>query len=259
MKIVDPKVYIISETQISPGLYDYLKDHEIGWKPALGVTSAETLIEFAGRNCYESWPKEDGTFENKNISRVREGNDIYINNILKSGHGSVLEHCNVGFLLELSRVATHELVRHRAGTAYAQSSDRYIRCDDIPMYAPDIIKDNADAYRVYQDAVLNIEKSIKELETIYDIDNIKEFDTKKILTSAFRRIAPTGKMCKMVFTANHRTLRHVIELRTSKHAEIEIRVVFDLIAKLLKERYPNIYQDMSCNEDGEWIFSNHKI
>lgn len=259
MKIVDPKVYIISETQISPGLYDYLKDHEIGWKPALGVTSAETLIEFAGRNCYESWPKEDGTFENKNISRVREGNDIYINNILKSGHGSVLEHCNVGFLLELSRVATHELVRHRAGTAYAQSSDRYIRCDDIPMYAPDIIKDNADAYRVYQDAVLNIEKSIKELETIYDIDNIKEFDTKKILTSAFRRIAPTGKMCKMVFTANHRTLRHVIELRTSKHAEIEIRVVFDLIAKLVKERYPNIYQDMSCNEDGEWVFSNHKI
>jgi len=259
MKIVDPKVYIISETQISPGLYDYLKDHEIGWKPALGVTSAETLIEFAGRNCYESWPKEDGTFENKNISRVREGNDIYINNILKSGHGSVLEHCYVGFLLELSRVATHELVRHRAGTAYAQSSDRYIRCDDIPMYAPDIIKDNVDAYRVFQDAVLNIEKSIKELETIYDIDNIKEFDTKKILTSAFRRIAPTGKMCKMVFTANHRTLRHVIELRTSKHAEIEIRVVFDMIAKLLKERYPNIYQDMSCNEDGEWIFENHKI
>lgn len=259
MKIVDPKVYIISETQISLGLYDYLRDHEIGWKPALGVTSAETLIEFSGRNCYESWPKEDGTFENKNISRVREGNDIYINNILKSGHGSVLEHCYVGFLLELSRVATHELVRHRAGTAYAQSSDRYIRCDDIPMYAPDIIKDNEDAYRVYQDAVLNIEKSIKELETIYDIDNIKDFDTKKILTSAFRRIAPTGKMCKMVFTANHRTLRHVIELRTSKHAEIEIRVVFDMIAKLLKERYPNIYQDMSCNEDGEWTFENHKI
>ena len=259
MKIVDPKVYIISETQISPGLYDYLRDHEIGWKPALGVTSAETLIEFAGRNCYESWPKEDGTFENKNISRVREGNDIYINNILKSGHGSVLEHCDVGFLIELSRVATHELVRHRAGTAFAQSSDRYIRCDDIPMYAPDIIKDNEEAYKVYQDAVLNIEKSIKELETIYDIDNIKDFDTKKILTSAFRRIAPTGKMCKMVFTANHRTLRHIIELRTSKHAEIEIRVVFDLIAKLLKERYPNIYQDMSCNEDGEWVFLNHKI
>lgn len=259
MKIVDPKVYIISETQISPGLYDYLRDHEIGWKPALGVTSAETLIEFAGRNCYESWPKEDGTFENKNISRVREGNDIYINNILKSGHGSVLEHCDVGFLIELSRVATHELVRHRAGTAFAQSSDRYIRCDDIPMYAPDIIKDNEEAYKVYQDAVLNIEKSIKELETIYDIDNIKDFDSKKILTSAFRRIAPTGKMCKMVFTANHRTLRHIIELRTSKHAEIEIRVVFDLIAKLLKERYPNIYQDMSCNEDGEWVFLNHKI
>jgi thymidylate synthase (FAD) len=259
MRISDPKVYIISKTQLTPGLWDYLKDNDIAWKPALGVTCAESLIEFAGRNCYESWPKEDGTFENKNISRVREGNDIYINNILKSGHGSVLEHCTVGFLLELSRVATHELVRHRAGTAFAQSSDRYIRCDDISMYAPDIIKDNEEAYKVFQDAVLSVEKSIKELEAIYDIDNIKEFDTKKILTSAFRRIAPTGKMCKMVFTANHRTLRHVIELRTSKHAEIEIRVVFDKIATLLKEEFPNIYQDMSRNEDGEWIFENSKI
>lgn len=259
MKIVEPKVYIIAKTEIKPGMWEYLRDNEIGWKPALGVSGAETLIEFAGRNCYESWPKEDGSFENKNISRVREGNDTYISNILKSGHGSVLEHCNVSFLIELSRVATHELVRHRAGTAYAQSSDRYIRCDDISMYAPDIIKENVDAYRVFQDTVLKIEESIKELEAIYDIDNIKEFDTKKILTSAFRRIAPTGKMCKMVFTANHRAIRHIIELRTSKHAEIEIRVVFDLIAKLMKEEFPNIYQDMSCNDDGEWIFENSKI
>lgn len=259
MKIIEPKIYILASTHLESGLEDYLKDQKISWRPSSKTTDVENLIEFSGRNCYESWSKEDGTFENKNISRVREGNDIYISNILKSGHGSVLEHCTVTFLIELSRVATHELVRHRVGTAFSQSSDRYIRCDNIPIYAPDIIQDNIDAYRVFQDAVINIEKSIKKLESLYDIDNIKDFETKKILTSAFRRIAPSGKMCKMVFTANHRAIRHLIELRTSKHAEIEIREVFSLIAQEMKKRYPNIYQDMSCNENGEWIFKNSKI
>src|SRR4030095_6478382 len=51
----------------------------------------------------------------------------YLENIKKQGHGSVLEHANYSILLEgVSRSLTHELVRHRAGFAYSQLSQRYV-------------------------------------------------------------------------------------------------------------------------------------
>src|SRR2546423_9488226 len=51
----------------------------------------------------------------------------YLENIKKQGHGSVLEHANYSLLLEgVSRSLTHELVRHRAGFAYSQLSQRYV-------------------------------------------------------------------------------------------------------------------------------------
>lgn len=260
MKIVDPKVYILASTQLESGMVDYLQDKQIAWRPDHTVSGAENLAEFGGRICYRSWPQEDGSFENKNLSKVREGNDIYIGNIIKSKHGSVIEHGSVTFLLtDVTRVLTHELVRHRVGTAFSQTSGRYVRCDDISIYIPEIIKENDQATKVFTDITIEIENAIKELEKIYGIDAIPDFATKKLLTSAFRRIAPNGMTNDIVFTANHRTIRFVIQQRTSDGAEIEIRIVFDAIARLMKKRFPNIYQDMNLNENGEWIFNDHKI
>ena len=79
-------------------------------------TDGERLAEFAGRLCYMSQhnPAKRGTRE-------------YLENIKKQGHGSVLEHANYSLLLEgVSRSLTHELVRHRAGFAYSQLSQRYV-------------------------------------------------------------------------------------------------------------------------------------
>src|SRR5204863_8430366 len=79
-------------------------------------TDGELLAEVAGRVCYMSQhnPAERSTRE-------------YLDNIKKQGHGSVLEHANYTLLLEgVSRSLTHELVRHRAGFAYSQLSQRYV-------------------------------------------------------------------------------------------------------------------------------------
>src|SRR5690349_13349697 len=79
-------------------------------------TDGERLAEFAGRLCYMS-------------QRNPAGRDTheYIENIKRQGHGSVLEHANYSLLLEgVSRSLTHELVRHRAGFAYSQLSQRYV-------------------------------------------------------------------------------------------------------------------------------------
>src|SRR5213082_340016 len=61
----------------------------------------------------------------------------YLDNIKKQGHGSVLEHANYTLLLEgVSRSLTHELVRHRAGFAYSQLSQRYVDESDANFVVP---------------------------------------------------------------------------------------------------------------------------
>src|SRR4051812_21824979 len=83
----------------------------------LGSSSGgERLAEFAGRLCYMS--------QRNPASRTTAD---YLENIKKQGHGSVLEHASYSLLLEgVSRSLTHELVRHRAGTAMSQLSQRYV-------------------------------------------------------------------------------------------------------------------------------------
>ena len=79
-------------------------------------TDGERLAEFAGRLCYMSQRNPAG----------RNTRD-YLENIKRQGHGSVLEHANYSVLIEgVSRSLTHELVRHRAGWAYSQLSQRYV-------------------------------------------------------------------------------------------------------------------------------------
>src|SRR5919202_1194933 len=95
--------------------------------------AGELLVEFGGRACYRSW--EPGL--NPNVTRVRTDQREYFENILASAHGSVLEHASWSFALrDVSRVATHEIVRHRAGAAYSQESLRYVRLVDVGFRVP---------------------------------------------------------------------------------------------------------------------------
>src|SRR6266699_2986056 len=92
-------------------------------------TDGEQLAEFAGRVCYMSQ-------HNPAKRSTRE----YLDNIKKQGHGSVLEHANYTLLLEgVSRSLTHELVRHRAGFAYSQLSQRYVDESEANFVVPPAI------------------------------------------------------------------------------------------------------------------------
>lgn len=64
---------------------------------------------------------------------------------------------------------------------------------------------------------------------------------KKQLTSALRRMLPNGQANEMGFTLNLRTLRHTVQIRTSRHAEWEIRCVFGQVYRMTKERWPLLY------------------
>ena len=265
-RINKPKVYLIAKTElVSEGLNAYLADlGSPDWEPDPDVSGAENLIEAAGRMCYRSWQSYDPAkpeATNPNVSRVRKGNRNYIRNVLESGHGSILEHAAMTFICRgVSRVFTHELVRHRVGMAYSQESLRYVRLDDLSFWFPDSLKGNRKAEEKFQEVVQYLEGAQKELARLFNIEDIKDFHTRKTLTSMFRRLAPTGLGTSIMVTGTLRAWRHIIALRTSRAAEEEIRLVLGQIAGICKKEFPHVFQDMEYDDKtGEWAFKHKKV
>lgn len=242
MKFVQPSVFILAETKlVKIGVQDFLSHLGVPDWDTNAPSDTEKLIEIAGKTCYMSF----STDLNKNLTQVREGkNKEYIQKgIIAVNHGSVLEHPSVTIAIcDVSRIFTHELVRHRAGCAFSQQSGRYVRVNQIETYRPIHLTDKEN--ELLARSLAQIEVMYKDLESEVFERVGNDFNTKKKVTSAIRRMLPNGQGNHIIFTANHRALRHIIDMRTSEHAEEEIRVVFIEILKLLKERYPNIYEDM---------------
>jgi len=218
------------------------------------LNHGELIVEFGGRACYRSW--EPGL--NPNVTRVRTDQREYFANILRSAHGSVLEHANWSFALRnVSRVFTHELVRHRAGSAFSQESLRYVRLTDIGFRVPP-------ALEPVREQVLSIVEQLEEFQvSAAEQLGIEEdgvpFHVKKEVTSALRRLAPIGLSTDILWTANARTLRHVIEMRTAEGAEEELRLVFDTIARIMQAEAPGLFQDFTRSDDGAWVPEHRKV
>lgn len=273
MKEVEARVILLAETRIDQVGYDKLR-RELGVPDDFHISApseSEMLTEIGGRLCYKAF----GTELNKNITKVREGNKPYIENILKQKHGSVLEHANVTFVfLNVSRILTHELVRHRAGVGISQESMRFVRLDDIPIVIPNLTRDFHDLSEHihvisdgarkswaagmsenFRDRLERItkaaEQNIAEFTRHLDLEGVP-FSIKKKITSALRRMAPSGHTTNIMVTGNHRAWRHMTEARTMEGAESEMRYVMGITGSVLKHRYPNMYQDMTMimGEDG---------
>ena len=175
---------------------------------------------------------------NKNIERIRAIPEN-IQGAFNSGHGSVFEHAQVNFLItDCSRVFTHELVRHRVGTAFSQTSGRYVRGDEVNVVFDPILEPVKQEAEVL---VQLIEEYYGRMVAKMGLDTMKDFDKKKKATSALRRFLPNGQSNEMGFSINFRALRQIIQVRTSRHSEWEIRNVFAQIYHLLKTKFPLLF------------------
>src|SRR4051812_2723690 len=259
MRETHPQVFLVARPALDvDGLRGYLE--AAGGAPWLdrrraeGAREAETLVESAGRACYRSWAPG----LNPNVTRVREDQASYLDNVLASGHGSVLEHASYTFAFrDVSRVFTHELVRHRAGSAFSQESLRYVRLSEIGFRIPP-------ALEPLRDRVVSIVEQLEELqadaarELGLDDEGVP-FAVKKEVTSALRRLAPIGLSTDIIWTANIRTLRHVIALRTAAGAEEELRLVFDAVAQLARAEAPALFGDFARAPDGTWTPAHGRV
>ncbi|HEY3190742.1 MAG TPA: FAD-dependent thymidylate synthase [Solirubrobacteraceae bacterium] len=261
MRETTPAVFLVARPSVDvEGMRGYLED--VGGAAWLDRRLAEDerpnpgelLVEFSGRMCYRSW--EPGL--NPNVTRVRTDRAEYFENLLRSHHGSVLEHASYSFAFRnVSRVFTHELVRHRAGSAFSQESLRYVRLTDIGFRVPP-------ALEPLRAKVVDIIEQLEEFQvSAADELGLDEegvpFHVKKEVTSALRRLAPIGLSTDIIWTANVRTLRHVIEMRTAPGAEEELRLVFDRVAEMMLAEAPGLFQDFERLDDGSWVPRYRKV
>ena len=247
MHEVKPRVFKIAETLVNHDAIQEMMESQ-GWYTdhvssmlhecaVGGVSDAEVLTELSGRICYRSFAPG----LNPNVTKIRTDSGEYLKNTIEKGDGSIFEHASLTFaFLNVSRIFTHELVRHRVGVAISQESMRYVRITDIGMWLPDELpKETRD---MMANTVIETECAYKALSEAVDWDKLS-MPAKKAMTSALRRIVPDGIATNIIWTTNHRNLRHVLEMRTDPAAEIEIRMVFDEVGEIVKRDYPLIYQD----------------
>jgi thymidylate synthase (FAD) len=258
MKLVTPQTYLIGATEIDfTGLRAYCEDTDNMEFFDNAISLASGLIEsddkddiikttepipsglilcsFYAKLCYKSLKVGD----NANISKVRDIVDN-IQSTLDSRHGSVFEHCQLNFVIRnCSRILTHELVRHRVGTAFSQTSGRYVAIDDISLVLPPFF-DEEDINKAHE-VVGRIEDFCRYLRKKHIEDNnVNTFAEKKAITSAIRRFAPNGQANEIGLSVNIRSIRHILELRSNEGSEWEIRMVANQIINILMSTYSEL-------------------
>ncbi len=207
------------------------------------------LCKVAGQTCYMSFGR--GRTFNDQATR-------YFDNLKSSGHGSVLEHANFSLLLYgISRSVTHELVRHRAGFSFSQTSQRYVsgrvlRFVERPEYAQDKqlhslflqrIERAAEEYAALTNRLVELQQAgttILSAEARTDL-------LKKVRQSA-RSALPNETEAPIVVTGNGRSWRHVIEMRADAHAEVEIRELAVRIFLCLHRTDPVLFSDYTVEQ-----------
>lgn len=191
----------------------------------------EKLVAIAARLCYSPVGVED-LDEKLDIEAARK----LVKFVIKSGHLSTTEHVYFTFGIEgISRVLSHQLVRHRIAS-FNQQSQRYVKFKENYDYIiPDSIKNNKKINKKYSSFISDIHKFYEEMLA----QGIEAEDARYIL--------PNSSETKMIATMNARELLHFFTVRCCKRAQNEIRELAILMLKEAKKAAPVIFENAGPN------------
>ncbi len=157
---------------------------------------------------------------------------VHLVNLLKRlGHESVFEHACFTFRVEgISRVCSHQLVRHRLAS-YTQQSQRYVSLKNPKFVVPEGIYGTE-----FENEFMELLDKAAELYRRMVEGGIRKEDARFIL--------PQGIETKIVITMNARELRHFIKLRCDPSAQWEIRALAKEMLKLAYDKAPVLFGDL---------------
>jgi thymidylate synthase (FAD) len=218
------------------------------------------LVYTACRTCYsELEPDEifrravDGEIDVAKMQKLITG-------VIESGHGSTIEHIVFTFGISgVSRTLSHQLVRHRAGVAFDQQSQRYVKFKGASTMLPATIAEGDPELR------RRYEEQIEDSLELYG-----ELVGAGVPGEDARFVFPNATRTNLVMTTNLRALIHMSGLRLCTMAQWEIRRLFQLIrhevfsvspflgAFLAPKCVPMGYCDEMGNRDGHCPIRPHR-
>lgn len=186
----------------------------------------EKVVALAARLCYSpsSIPELRQKLDSSDI-------ESFLDKIMSLGHHSVLEHATFTFGIEgVSRVTSHQLVRHRIAS-FSQQSQRYVsHKDEFTSIMPDTIADNIEARQIFAFMSETVHKAYAQLVDM----GIPPEDARYIL--------PNATETKLVMSMNARELLHFFALRCCQRAQWEIREMAVKMLRLVKKIAPAIFR-----------------
>ncbi|MFW0859808.1 MAG: FAD-dependent thymidylate synthase [Dehalococcoidia bacterium] len=148
--------------------------------------------------------------------------------LLSSGHLSPFEHASFTFALDgISRVTSHQLVRHRLAS-YTQQSQRFVSFNELNFVTPATIMAKEDLKAKYEELI----RASHELYRQMLDDGIPAEDARYVL--------PNAVETKLVMTMNARELMHACSLRLCQKAQWEIVELFERIKAEVDKVSPRI-------------------
>ncbi len=183
-------------------------------------------IERAGRVCYKSEEKI-----------TEDSAKRFVQNIIKSGHESVIEHEKITVRIICDRGVSHEIVRHRIAS-YSQESTRYCNYNadkfgnELTFIKPYFWDEDIEKYSIWEETMRCIEKSYMKLIDL----GAKPQEARSVL--------PNSLKTEIVVTMNLREWRHFFKLRAVKAAHPQMRQIAVPLLKAFQDAIPILFDDI---------------
>ena len=190
-------------------------------------------IEQCGRVCYKS---EDKITEGSDDSAER-----FVQNLIKRGHESALEHYSFSVRFVCDRGVSHEIVRHRLAS-YSQESTRYCNYSsgkfnsEIAVIKPCFLVENTEGYEMWKNACERAEEAYF---------NLLDWGCSP---QEARAVLPNSLKTEIVMTANIREWRHFLKLRTATDAHPQMRELTVPLLLELQEKVPVLFDDIKVKD-----------
>lgn len=185
----------------------------------------ELTVALAARLCYSP----------VGIDGLERGNTAakavaLIGKIIELGHLSVLEHAVFSFGIEdISRVTSHQLVRHRIAS-YSQQSQRYVPArEDFAYVLPPTVAAQVASRKAFQ-------QEMKRLGKLY-----RQLVAAGISAEDARFVLPNAAATRIIVTMNARELRHFFAQRCCRRAQWEIRQMAELMLGQTRRVAPALF------------------
>lgn len=187
-------------------------------------------IERACRTCYRS----EGNITDDSYKNL-------IKNCITRGHESVLEHEKITVRIYSDVGSYKDLTRHRFAS-YSVESTRYCSYDkdkygnEIAFMNPIYIEDK-ELYKIWKQTMQEMEKGYMKMKEL------------GATTDMCRNLLPHSTAAEYTMTANIREWKHIFSLRANNHVHPAIRQVMIPLLKYFKQQMPEIFDEISYDED----------